>query len=132
MRRQKGFTLVEVMISAAIGLLVISSIGIVLDNGILMSTDDRSQIYALSALEEEIETLRRTSFDTLVGYGATSTFTNAQVAKLTSGTGTRSVAAGLGSDMKKVTLTVQWRSRNGRTISEKLTTYISRSGVNGS
>jgi prepilin-type N-terminal cleavage/methylation domain-containing protein len=131
MRHQNGFTLVEVMLSAAIGLLVISSIGVVLKNGILMSTDDRSQIYASNALKEEVETLRRTSFDTLVAYGATSTFTNAQIVKLTGGAGTRSVAAGLGSDMKKVTLTVQWTSRNGRTISEKLTTYISRAGVNG-
>ena len=131
-RGQKGYTLVETMISIGIGILVIAAVGSTLDAGIFTAVDNRSRLYATNALREELETMRHTNFDTMVGYGASSSFANAQVTHLQGGSGTRNIANSFGSDIKKITLTVSWTSRQGRTLSQSLTSYISRKGLNGS
>ena len=132
LKNQKGYTLVETMISVALGTLVIAAIGSTLDAGIFTAVDNRSRLYATNALREELETLRRTNFDTMVNYGASSSFSNAQVTHLDGGSGTLAIASSLGSDIKKITLTVAWTSRKGQALSQSITTYISRKGLNGS
>ena len=129
---QKGYTLVETMASIGIGLLIISAVGSTMDAGIFAATDNRSRLYATNALREEMETLRRTSFDTIAAYGTNSTFTNAQVAHLENGSGTRGIADSFGADIKKATLTVSWTSRRGQALSQSITTYVTRKGLNGS
>lgn len=127
----KGYTLVETMISVTLGIIVIAAVGSTLSSGAASVADNRSRLYATNALREEIETLRNTSYDTIAAYAASTTFTNAQVTHLVNGAGTRSIAAGSGSDIKKVTLTVSWRGRRGNTLSQSITTYITRRGLNG-
>ncbi len=131
-KNQKGYTLVETMASIGIGVLIISAVGSTMDAGIFAATDNRSRLYSTNALREEMETLRRTSFDTIVAYGASSTFTNAQVTHLNAGSGTRGIIDSFGADIKKVTLTVSWTSRRGQSLNQSITTYVSRKGLNGS
>lgn len=131
MRNQKGYTMVETMAAIGLGIIGITAVASTMDAGIFTRTDNRSRLYATNALRKEVETLRRTSFDTIVGYGASSTFTNAQVTHLTSGSGTRTIAASFGADIRQVTLTVSWRGRRGNTLSQSVTTYVSRKGLNG-
>ena len=132
MKNQKGYTLVETMISVALGLLVVTAIGSTLDAGIFTAVDNRSRLFATNALREELETLRRTSFDTIVALGSSSSFTNAEVTSLDGGSGTLAIASSFGSDIKKATLTVGWTSRKGQALSQSMTTYICRKGLNGS
>jgi hypothetical protein len=86
----------------------------------------------LNALRDEVETIRLMNYDSFVGLGGSSTFTNAQLAKLPSGSGSRTIVNSIGDDIKKVTLTVTWIARSGRTISEQVTTYVTRIGINRS
>ena len=129
---KKGYTLMEVLVSMGLSLMVITSIGTMLSSGGSLSTDNRSNLYAENALREEMEILRNTSFNTVANLNGT-TFTNAQLLKLKGGSGTIGIASSYGNDIKKVTLTVSWTARgvSSSTTSQKLSTYISRIGVNG-
>lgn len=132
LRKRNGYTLVETLVSVAIGIFVLTAVGASMDNGVFLATDNRSRIYGLNALREELEVVRRMNYDSFTALGASSTFTNAQIGKLRNGSGTRTVVAGSGPDIKKLTLRVNWTSRKGRALSESLTTYVTRKGVNGS
>ncbi len=130
---QRGFTLVELMISVVIGLLVITGIMVTLSTGTSSTADNRSRLYATNALRTELEVLRTTAFDTVVAMGSTSNFSNTQVAHLVGGTGTLAIGgSSIGQDIKKITMTVGWTSQDGRALSESLTSYITRKGLNGS
>lgn len=130
-RIERGFTLVEVMISATLCLIGVTAIGVALDNGILISADNRGRQYALNALREEVEIVRDMDFDDFLAQSTSSTFTNAQLTKLRSGSGTRSMATtAMGTDIRKLTLSVSWTGRNNRTLTESLTTYVTRIGIN--
>jgi type II secretory pathway pseudopilin PulG len=132
-KADKGYTLVETLVSILLGALVIAGVAFSLDSGHFITGDNHSRVYAENAMREELETLRRTNYDTFVNLGATSSFSNAQLVKLQSGSGTRSIAStSMGADIKKLTLTVSWKSRSGRTLNESLTTYVTRRGLNGS
>ncbi len=131
MKNQKGYTLMETMVAVSLGVIAIAAAASTMDSGIFIRTDNRSRLYATNALREELEILRNTAFDTVTGYGANSTFTNAQVTQLVSGAGTRTIANSFGADIRQVTLTVSWRSRRGTTISQSITTLLSRRGLNG-
>ena len=126
-----GYTLMETVISVAIGLMIIVSVGTAMELGIFAATDNRGRLSATNALREELETLRRINFDTMVAYGANSNFTTPQIAQLPGSVGTRAIVASFGADIKKVTLTGSWQSRRGVTLTQSLTTYLSRRGLNG-
>jgi len=129
---KKAYTLIEAVISIAISAVVFVSLGMALSSGRLIATANRSNLYSLDALTQELETIRHTPYDTFVAYGTTSTFANAELAKLQGGSGTRSIQnTSFGADIKKLSLTVAWTS-NGRTLQRRLTTYVTRRGINGS
>ena len=131
LRKSSGFTLIEAMLSVALSAFSIVSVGLMLDNGIRLATDNRSRLYCVDAMRTELTALRQMNFDTMAALNGT-TFTNTNLTNLHSGTGTIAVASGLGSDNKKVTLTVSWTRRSGQTLTQSFTTYISRKGLNGS
>src|SRR3989338_10935522 len=87
-----GYTVLETLISASIGALVIAGIMMGLSGGTVISTDNRSQLYAVNAIREEIETLSRTNFDNVAGYGASTAFTNSQLTKIQNSSGTRTIS----------------------------------------
>ena len=127
-----GFTLIEVILAITIGTLAIVSMGPLLSNGMRTGAENRLHLYALNALREEIENLRDTNYDTLVGYGSTSSFSNAQLLKIPGAVGTRTLANSLGSDIKKLTLTVTWTTHFGASQSQSLSTRFTRIGLNRS
>lgn len=132
-RAKNGFTLVEVMICIVLGTFAILSMGTLFDSSFLLASANRQHLYAMNALREELEVLRDTPYNTVEGYGASSTFTNTQLAKLHSGTGTRTIAnAFSSSQIEKITLTVSWTLSSGLTKTESLTTYLTRIGLNRS
>lgn len=128
---QRGFTLIEAVMSIVIGGFILISLG--LETGAMLSSDNRYRIYAANAVREELEILRNTNYDTFVALGSSSSFSNAQTVKIPNMTATRSIATtSFGSDIRKLTLTVSWTSRTGIALKESLTTYVTRKGLNGS
>ena len=130
--KPKGYTVVETMMAITLGVVMIASVGSTLDTGIFTAVDNRSRLFATNALREELETLRQTSYDTLLTWGASHSFSNAQVTALQSGAGVVGIANSYGDDIKKVTLTVSWTGRRGQALNQGITTYITRKGLNGS
>ena len=132
---ERGYTLVETVIAVAVGLLVIAAIGSTLDAGTFSMSDNRSRLYATNALRQELETLRRADYATILVYAAAANgvtiFANDQVARLTNGAGSRTVVASFGADIKRVTLSVNWTGRRGGNLTQSVTTLISRRGLNG-
>ena len=130
-RGSRGFTVLESVIAILIGTMVIVSMMYVLAHGFRLADDNRSHLYAINALRSEVEFLRPQHPDNITALGASSTFTNAQIVKLHNGSGTRAIVNDLGSEHKKVTLTVSYNERSGRTVSEDVTTHFARRGLNG-
>jgi len=130
LKNNKGYTLLEALISVAIATIAFASIGYVLSHGFLIADENRGRLYAINALREEQEVLRTMNYDSFLALGGSSSFTNAQLVKLSGGTGTRTVVNSYGADIKKVTLTVAWTGRNNRALSESITTNITRIGIN--
>lgn len=131
-RGKRGFTLLEVVIAIMLATMAFAGMGYVLGHGFWLGSENRYHLYGLNALRDEVETIRLMNYDAFVVLGGSSTFTNSQVAKLPSGAGTRTIVNSFGSDIKKVTLTVTWLTRSGRTITENATTYVTRIGINRS
>lgn len=134
-RAKNGFTLVEVMVATLIGVTSLMAVGLMLtDSGAYSNKDNRSKIYALNALRDEMDTLRNTSFDSIV----TGTFTSStvpQLSRLPNGTGSVTVTSGasfgMGADIKKVTVAVSWTNSKGVAVTNSITTMMTRTGING-
>lgn len=132
LKSSKGYTLLEALIAVAIATIAFTSMGYILSHGFLIADENRGRLYALNALREEQEVVRGMSYDAFLALGNSSTFTNTQLAKLAGGSGTRTVANSFGADIKKITLSVTWTTRNSRTLTESVTTYLTRIGINRS
>ena len=130
LKSSKGYTLLEALIAVAIATMVFTSMGYVLSHGFLMSDENRRHLFATNALRKEQENLRLLTYDNFLALGGSSTFTNSDLAKIVGGTGSRTVVNSFGADIKKVTLTVSWTSRNGQALTESFTTYVTRIGIN--
>ena len=133
-RSQKGFTLIEAMLSVVLGTTAIVSVALMLDNGIFLAKDNRSRIFAEQAIRAELAALRNsnvTSFSSLASSMSFSSKATTEINKLSSGTGTITVVS-THTDLKKVTILISWTARNGSSMSQSFTTYICRKGINGS
>jgi Tfp pilus assembly protein PilV len=130
LKSNKGYTLIEALICVMIGTIAVASMGYSLANGFWMADENRAHMYAHNALREEMENMRMMDYEAITALSSTTTFTNTQLAKLPSGAGARIIQNSFGNDIKKVTLRITWTARSGRTMTESLTTYVSRVGIN--
>ncbi len=128
---RSGFTLVEVLLASVLAIVALTAVGLLItDSGVFASRNNRSNVYALNAVREQIEDIRNTNFDTLIGYGSPYSFTNAQLAMIPGAIGSVVLADAAGSDIKKITVSVTWVGAKGESLSTSATTQISRSGIN--
>lgn len=133
LRSKKGHTLVELMTGVFIATIAFGGAAQMHLTGATLSSDNRSRMYALSALREQFEIFRNyssadfTNIDTLDD----TEFDNDQIDKLNNGEGRIYVDPALGADLRKVTLEVTWDSRTGTQLSETVATYVGREGMNG-
>ena len=134
LKSSKGYTLLEALIAVAIATIAFTSMGYILSHGFLIADENRGRLYALNALREEQEVVRGMAYDdSFLALGGPRTFTSWDPTKFLGATGSLTVATlGLGPDIKKVTLTVTWTTRNSRTLAESVTTYVARIGINRS
>lgn len=125
--REKGFSLIEVLIAMTIlGILLMTLISVFIYGYTALSRTKQVAL-ATQICQEEVERIRSMSFDDIVVLGTT--FTNDKLAGLYNGQGSRAVESSVGDDIKKLTVSVAWTYR-GQELSKDVVTLITRMGVN--
>ncbi len=137
-RRQRGFTIFEVGIAAAVMAFALTSSITVMQSAFLALDTARNITYAAQIMQNEFEKMRLLNWTTVGNYPATatavaidSTFTSTHIgARFTGMTRTATaVHTGTNAGMVKITLTVTWRSYDGRSLSRSYVTYYGQNGL---
>jgi len=127
-RSEQGGTLVEVMITtlilsiAMVGTITIFAQCNIFVNGL------REHSIINNALNEGLEEIRGMSYSSLT---APATFTAAGLSELNDATGTLTLEDTFGnSNIRKVTLTVNWTGIERRSMSKSMVAYVTNNGIN--
>jgi len=133
----QGFTLIETMI--AILILSIGLIGLftAFSNGPATIRRTAEISTATKVAQDAMEIIRDSSFATITGWG---TFSNQDfttitgnatqgLANLNSGAVLLSISDFIDSNIKQVSITVQWTGAQGQTFSRSITTLITNGGI---
>ena len=131
-RNRRGFTLVEVMAALTVLILVLVSSIAAITIGFRLLEDARFSTLASQVLQSEMENLRLKNWTQLSTVPTSGSFTvdsDINTASFGRFTCTRSISD-VRTDMKQVTLSVTWRSMDGRAHSRQYTTYIGKDGLN--
>ncbi len=133
--RRRGFTIVEVMVAAGVMALAITSSITTMQSAFLALDSARNITLSGQILQGEFEKIRMKDWNTIAvtwGDGTTSvtidsTFTsNAAIGNRF--TLSRTIST-VNTDMKQITLTISWRSYDGRSFTRFYTTYYGRNGL---
>lgn len=133
-KREKGFTLIEVLITAVVlagALIALLSCFIY---GYEIITRMKQVAVANQSIQEELEAIRDKTFDEILALD--DSFSNESLSRLgqcggcSNTVGTRTIEdTGIGDDIRKLTLTVQWTYRQ-QTLKKEIATFITREGIN--
>ena len=141
----EGFTLVEVMVAAAVMLLSLVGMIQVVVSGSEMLDMSRKQTIAMQIIHGQIDNVRLNNWSTVNSYSSSTTVdvdAANQGANITSGfvfgsnlpgiskgfQCTRTVST-VRTDLKQITYTVTWRSSTGRTYQRSGSTYFGNNGL---
>ena len=136
--RQRGFTIVEVMMAAAVMALAIATSIVAMQRGFLSLDTARKLTIAGQIMQCEVEKMRMSPWSEVNAYSAALDpmpldpifASNPAIAshfKLRRDAAPVATASGVG--MKQVTFTVSWKSYDGRTQSRNYTTYYGEHGL---
>ena len=134
---QRGFTLIETMVSALIIGIALLGIASFFSNGTAYLSDMKERAVAAYAVQEQLEVIRGMSFDAIVStYFPSQVFTASGFVNLNSATGTITVDYPFGSaspqnNIIRVTATVRWMAQAGVWRTKAAATMITRDGISG-
>ena len=125
-KKSKGFSLIEVLVAMTVlGVISMTLIGVLVHGYSLLSRTKQVTL-ATQICQEQVEIIRNKPFDTILTLGTT--FTNDKLASLLNGQGTQAVESSVGSDIRKLTVSVSWYFR-GQTMRKDVVTMITRAGI---
>ena len=132
---KQGFTVVEALIASfvmAIGLLAVVA---AISSQITTLNQNREKAIAALSAQEEIESIRSMPFDDILNLGTSSSFTASGFVYLNNSSGIVTVDNTYGpissaADARRISVTVNWKSINGKTLQKTLTTLVTRNGIN--
>jgi type II secretory pathway pseudopilin PulG len=143
-RTLAAFTLVEVMVAAAVMILAIVGMIQVIVSGSEMLDVSRKQTIAMQIIHGQLEQIRLSNWSQVSALGTSDTVlvdagdnTNSNV-MFVFGSNLPSVAKGfrckrtivdVRTDLKQVTYTVTWTGNTGRTYSRTGSTYVGKNGL---
>ena len=142
--RADGFTLVEVMVAAAVMILAIVGMIQVIVSGSEMLDVSRKQTIAMQIIHGQLEQIRLNSWTQINALGTNRTVSveagddNTSGDKFVFGTNLPLIAKGfrckrtitdVRTDLKQVTYTVTWTGNTGRSYSRSGSTYVGKNGL---
>ncbi|MFB0565573.1 MAG: hypothetical protein ACETWK_07835 [Candidatus Aminicenantaceae bacterium] len=125
--KENGFYLVEVLITIGVLAFVLITIIGAFVYGFNSLVRMKQAALATHSIQEEIELIRNMSFDEILSLGTS--FTNEDLSLLENGEGTLAIEDSVGSDIKKITVSVTWTYR-GSQMRKEIATFVSREGIN--
>lgn len=126
--KNRGVTLAEALIASFIVAISIFAVGTAIYSQITSLNQNREKAIATLSAQEEIENIRGMSFDAILSLDTS--FNSSGFAYLKDPVGTVIIDNVYGAnDMRRVSVTVSWRSINGNTLQKKLVTLVTRSGI---
>lgn len=126
-RKSEGFTLIEVLITIFLLAIVLISLISAFIYGFNILSRIKQVAVAAQIAQEEMEKVRNMDFDSILLLG--STFAHEDLSQLLEGQGSRTLEAGPGDDIKKLTVSVIWKHR-GEVQRKDVVTYVTREGIN--
>ncbi len=136
--RRRGFTIFEVGMAAAVMAFALVTSITVIQRGFMALDTARNITYAAQIMQNEMEKMRLQNWATISTYPATATAVTIDSAFTTTAIGARfigmtrtaeNVHTGTNAGMVKITLTVSWKSVDGRTLSRSYITYYGQNGL---
>ncbi|MBU1045348.1 MAG: type II secretion system GspH family protein [Candidatus Omnitrophica bacterium] len=131
--RKKAFTLIEVLIATVV--IVISLLGSLslFNQGTALVSNIKEDSVVTYALQEQMELIRRTSFDAIItNYPVATNFNTAGFAALISPVGIVTLDYPFANNqIVRVTLRLSWQSANNRTMTKSIATYVTKGGIGG-
>jgi len=133
MLNKKGFTVIEAFSACSIIAVCLLSTGLAIYTQFPFINQNREKAIATLAAQEQIEKIRGLPFDTIRGIDASWVEVNlpSGFVYLTNPGCTVNIDDIYGdNNIRRVSITVSWRSSNGLTLQKTLLTIMARNGIN--
>ena len=125
---ERGIGYIEILTNIVVLAVVIGSSIAVFGKCNIFANEIRQRSIVINVLNREIERIRGMNYDAVLTLGTT--FTTAELSQLNNATGTLILDDPFfNSNIRRVTVTVNWTSPEGRTLTKNLSALISRIGV---
>jgi len=128
-KSKQGMTFVEVLVTIVILSVVIGGSIAVFAKCNIFANEIREHSIANNALNEEMEKIRGMNYNTILNLGTT--FTTTELSQLDNVTGSLTLDDPfIGSNIRRVTLIVNWTTPLGRLQTKSLAALVTNSGIN--
>ena len=125
--KKDGFTLVEVLITILMLTVVLTALLSCFVQGFEILTRMKQMTIATQCIQNELESIRSMHYSDILSLD--NAFTNDSLTYLDNGSGTINLEDSIGSEIKKLTVSVTWTYR-GRQMRKDVVTYVTKKGIN--
>ncbi len=125
--KEKGFTLVEVLITILLFTVVLTAILSCFIQGFDILMRMKQMTIATQSIQKELELIRNMHYNDILTMD--SSFTNDNFSFLENSSGIINLEDSVGDEIKKLTVSVAWTYR-GRQMRKEVVTYVTKKGIN--
>jgi len=125
--RNDGFTLIEVLVTLLILTVVLTALLSCFIQGFDILTRMKQMTIATQSIQKELESIRSLPYSDILSLD--DTFTNDNLTYLENSSGIINLEDSVGSEIKKLTVSLTWTYR-GRQLRKEVVTYITKKGIN--
>lgn len=125
--KKDGFTLIEVLITILMLTVVLTALLSCFVQGFEILARMKQMTIATQCIQKELELIRTMHYSDILSLD--NTFTNDNLTYLDNGSGIINLEDSIGSEIKKLTVSVTWTYR-GRPMRKDVVTYVTKKGIN--